>query len=297
MTHASFFLDLETTGLDPFRDAVVEVALWGRQNLQTLVSDAPPSKAAAQRVHGLTPDHLKAHGRPGREVLLELLHILGPHPVRIVAHHAAFDRDFLEAWAQRERLTLPPIQWECTRQRAQRLLGEAPLGHGLGDLATALGWAPAPRHRAAADVALTIRLNAELMAWEALQSQLRDQSPVLYLAGPLRGDGTPEAIRANQAAMLLRARWVQAVLPKATLVVPHGNFAYVDESGPRGMQVRSQVLASCERLVRLSDALIQNGETVTEGIRREREAAQALGLPIHVMPGWDGVPTAATSAA
>jgi DNA polymerase-3 subunit epsilon len=297
MTLPTFFLDFETTGLDPFRDAVVEVALRGRSHLEALVSDAPPSKAAAQRVHGLTPEHLRAHGRAGREVLLELLHLLGADPVRIVAHHAAFDRDFLEAWAQRERLTLPPLQWDCTRTRAQRLLGEASLGHGLGELATALGWAPAPRHRAAADVALTARLHAELLAWEALQAQFRDQAPVLYLAGPLRGDGSPEAIRANQAAMLVRARWVQAVLPKATLVVPHGNFAYVDESGPRGLQVRSQVLASCEKLVRLCDALIQNGEAITEGIRREREAALAHHRPILVVPGWDGASTAATSAA
>lgn len=297
MTLPTFTLDFETTGLDPFRDAVVEVALRGPSSLEALVSDAPPSKAAAQRVHGLAPEQLKAQGRPGREVLLELLHLLGSGPVRIRAHHAAFDRDFLEAWAQRERLTLPPIQWDCTRTRAQRLLGEAPLGHGLGDLAAALGWAPGPRHRAGRDVALTIRLHAELLAWEELQAHYRDLAPVLYLAGPLRGDGSPEAIRGNQAAMLVRARWVQAVLPKATLVVPHGNFAYVDESGPRGLQVRSQVLASCEKLVRLCDALIQNGESITEGIRREREAAQALHKPIFVMPGWDGVPSAATTAA
>ncbi|MBI3130196.1 MAG: 3'-5' exonuclease [Acidobacteria bacterium] len=293
----TFYLDFETTGLDPFRDAVVEVGLRGEGTFDALVSDAPPSKAAAQRVHGLSQEQLKAKGRAGREALLELLRVLGSDPVRVVAHQAVFERDFLEAWAQREGLALPPIQWDCTFVRARQLLGEAPIGHGLGELATALGWAPAALHRAGPDAALTRRLDESLRAWEALQARFQGQAPVLYLAGPLRGDGSPEAIRANQAAMLVRARWVQSVLPKATLVVPHGNFAFVDESGPRGHQVRSQVLASCEKLVRLCDALLQNGEAVTEGIRREREAALAHGLPILVVPGWEGGAAAASSAA
>jgi hypothetical protein len=293
----TYYLDFETTGLDPFRDAVVEVGLRGAGHFEALVSDAPPPKAAAQRMHGLSQDKLRAQGRPSREVLLEVLRVLGPNPVRIVAHSAVFARDFLEAWAQREGLALPSIQWDCTFVRARQLLGEAAIGHGLGELATALGWTPATLHRAGPDAALTQRLEGALRAWEALQARFRGQAPVLYLAGPLRGDGSGEAIRANQAAMLVRARWVQAVLPKATLVVPHGNFAFVDESGPRGHQVRSQVLASCEKLVRLCDALLQNGETVTEGIRREREVALARGLPILVVPGWDGGATAASSAA
>ncbi len=293
----TFYLDFETTGLDAFRDAVVEVGLRGAANFEALVSDAPPSKAAAQRVHGLSPERLKAQGRPGREVLLGLLHALGSAPVRILAHQAVFERDFLEAWAQREGLALPSIQWECTFVRSRQLLGEASIGHALGELAQALGWAPTTLHRAGPDAALTQRLDEALRAWEALQMRFHGQAPVLYLAGPLRGDGSTDAIRANQAAMLQRARWVQAVLPKATLVVPHGNFAYVDESGPHGHQVRSQVLASCEKLVRLCDALLQNGETVTEGIRREREVALAHGLPILVVPGWDGAAAVATSAA
>ncbi|HJV22561.1 MAG TPA: 3'-5' exonuclease [Holophagaceae bacterium] len=297
MSLPTFHLDFETTGQSPFRDAVVEVGLRGPRAFEALVSDGPRSTAAAERVHGLTLDLVKAQGKPGRQVLLDLLHTLGPGPVRIVAHGADTRRDFLEAWALRESLELPRIHWECTLLRAHRLLGEAPLGHGLGDLARALGWASTPLHRAGPDAELTQRLEAALPAWEALQARFRDQTPVLYLAGPLRGDGSAEVIRANQASMLQRARWVQAVLPKATLVVPHGNFAYVDESGPRGHQVRSQVLASCEKLVRLCDALLQNGEVPTEGVRRERETALAHGLPIFLVPGWDGSAAAASTAA
>ncbi|HJV89207.1 MAG TPA: 3'-5' exonuclease [Holophagaceae bacterium] len=293
----TFHLNLETTGLNPFRDAVVEVGLRGPRDFEAVVSDGPRSTAAAERAHGLTPERVRAEGQPGRQVLLNLLHALGPGPVRIVAHGADTRRDFLEAWALRESLELPRLHWECTLTRTQLLLGEAPLGHGLGDLARALGWAPSVLHRAGPGAALTRRLDGALGAWEALQARFREQTPVLYLAGPLRGDGSAEAIRANQAAMLQRARWVQAVLPKATLVVPHGNFAYVDESGPGGHQVRSQVLASCEKLVRLCDALLQNGEVPTEGVRREREAALAHGLPIHLVPGWDGPVSAASSAA
>jgi len=37
--------------------------------------------------------------------------------------------------------------------------------------------------------------------------------------------------------MQARGRLVQEHLPKAALVVPHGNFTYVDEAGPGGLPI------------------------------------------------------------
>ena len=107
---------------------------------------------------------------------------------------------------------------------------------------------------------------------------------VLYLAGPLRGDGTPGAIRRNQVRMMARARLIQELLPQAVLVVPHGNFSYIDEAGPGGLQVRARVLEACERLLLRCDGLVLCGSILTQGMLREKAAAEQAGLPIVQLP-------------
>jgi hypothetical protein len=121
-------------------------------------------------------------------------------------------------------------------------------------------------------------------AWLELQARFGTGPWVLYLAGPLRGDGSLEAIRRNQARMMARARLVQDLLPEATLVVPHGNFAFVDESGPGGLAVRARVLAGCERLLLRCDGLVLCSRELSPGMLREKEVAERAGLPIVHLP-------------
>ena len=285
-----FHLDFETTGLSPATAEVLELALRGPVCLDRLVSDAQPPSPEAFRVHGISSWLCHWKGRPSREVLTELLKALGPGPVEIVAHNAAFERSFLEAWAHREDLELPPITWTCTLAASRRILPKAPLNHQLGSLASSLGWRAEGLHRAAADTDLTVRLRGALEAWEKVKEALGPEPGVVYLAGPLRGDGSPEAIAHNQAAMRTVSRWAQAVLPAAALLVPHLNFAFADESGESGLAVRAQVLHSCEQLVSRCDALISFGPP-TEGMRREEAVAQGLGIPVFSAPAWDPLPS------
>ncbi len=282
-----FYLDFETTGLSPATAQVLELALRGAARLDRLVSDAPPASPEAFRVHGISPWLCQSEGRPSRVVLAELLTTLGPGPVEIVAHNAPFERGFLEAWAQREEMRLPDILWTCTLEASRRLMTRAPINHQLGSLATSLGWRAEGLHRSAADTEITVRLHQALEAWGQLKAALGPDPGVVYLAGPLRGDGSPEAIAHNQGAMKVIARWAQAVLPTATLVVPHLNFEFVDESGERGLTVRAQVLRSCEQLVARSNAIILCGPP-TEGMQRERIVADGMGIPAFSVPGWDG---------
>jgi hypothetical protein len=130
--------------------------------------------------------------------------------------------------------------------------------------------------------------------WRELQARFGQGSWVLYLAGPLRGDGTREAIAANQVRMLARARLVQDLLPSAVLVVPHANFAYVDESGPGGLGVRTRVLDACETLLLRCDALILCGGTLTAGMAREKATAERAGLPVLQLPEAPVPPAAPT---
>ena len=120
--------------------------------------------------------------------------------------------------------------------------------------------------------------------WGELQARFGQGPWVLYVAGPLRGDGSPEAIRANQARMMARARHLQDLLPQAVLVVPHTNFAFVDESGPGGLGVRARVLEACERLLLRCDGMILCGLTLSPGMARERAAAEKAGMPIVQLP-------------
>ena len=120
--------------------------------------------------------------------------------------------------------------------------------------------------------------------WQDLQTRFGQGPLVLYLAGPLRGDGTREAIRANQNRMLARARLIQDLLPQAALVVPHANFSYVDEAGPGGLAVRARVLDACERLLLRCDGMILCGAELSQGMVRERDAAVRAGMPIVQLP-------------
>ncbi len=282
-----FFLDFETTGLSPDTAQVIEVALRGAASLDRLISDAPTSLPEALQVHGITPWLCRVEGRPSRDVLTELLEALGPDPVEIVAHNASFEQSFLEAWASREGMQLPGVQWTCTLEWSRNLMAKAPINHRLGSLAKSLGWQAEGLHRASADTELTMRLYQAFKAWEGIQATLGPDPGVVYLAGPLRGDGLVTTIAHNQQAMSTLARWAQAMLPRATLLVPHLNFAFQDESGGNGWSVRSQVLRSCERLVARCDALILLGEP-TEGMLGEQKVADFLRIPVLCAPAWDG---------
>jgi hypothetical protein len=128
--------------------------------------------------------------------------------------------------------------------------------------------------------------------WAPLQETFGQAPVVLYVAGPLRGDGSPEAIRHNQEQMAAMARRLQALLPQAVLVVPHLNFAYFDESGEGGLGVRAQVLRACEQLLLRCDGMLLCGATLSPGMARERALAESRGLPILQVPGWEPRPAA-----
>ena len=281
-----FILDFETTGLDPATDQVLEVGLRGADTLDALISDARPASPEAAEVHGLDPDLCRCLGRPSAEVLGDLLARLGPGPVEVVAHNASFERRFLEAWAAREGRGLPEIRWHCTLERAWALAPKAPFSCRLGALAELFGWPTEGLHGAGMDATLTGRLVDVLDAWTAVRDRLGPEPGLVYLAGPFRGDGSAEVMAHNRARMAGLARWAQAVLPDATLMVPHLNFAYADEAGKHGDRIRAQVLRSCEALVARCHALIQCGSHRTEGMAREIAVAQARGIPVLQVSGW-----------
>jgi len=159
-------LDTETTGLDPRRDRVIDLAavrldagLAVVDRFSTLVAPGAPVPLSVQRLTGLGDAEL--HGAPSFAEAYEGLRSFVGDAVA-VGHNIAFDRAHLEEGARRDGL--PPLGggWLDTLEAALFLYPELDR-HALAVLAVELGL-PAPTHRALADAETTAALLARLCA-------------------------------------------------------------------------------------------------------------------------------------
>ncbi|WP_345456194.1 3'-5' exonuclease [Deinococcus aluminii] len=167
--------DLETTGLSPERDAIVEIGALrvrdGRvveaERFETLVR--PLSAAGeplripwyAQRVHGISDEMVR--NAPGlAQVLPEFLDFVGGSAV--VAHNVGFDGGFMRAAARRHGLVWSPPAEYCTVQLSRRAFPHE-RSHNLDVLAQRLDltFAPGGRHRSLGDVQVTAEAFVRLM--------------------------------------------------------------------------------------------------------------------------------------
>lgn len=155
-------IDVETTGIDPTVDRVVEVACalvrgtQCREIFSSLVDPGRPIPATASAVHHITDRHVA--GAPSLDQLREKLTGMCADAV-VVAHNARFDLGFLPFLAARPAL--------CTMRLAMRVLPDAPnyknqvLRYYLGLDANGDDAVP---HRARGDVAVTSRILAICLA-------------------------------------------------------------------------------------------------------------------------------------
>jgi DNA polymerase-3 subunit epsilon len=161
-------LDLETTGLDYRRDAIVSVALVEIANLvpvdrpilHTLIDpgrDIPPSASA---VHGITDDMVRT--APAIAEVLPGIVARCADAV-VVGHHVGFDVAMLRRAARAGGHSMPPLPWLCTWRMTGAL--DSRLAHrDLADIAQRFGIAPEAykRHDALDDARLTAHLFARL---------------------------------------------------------------------------------------------------------------------------------------
>ncbi len=167
--------DLETTGLSPERDAIVEIgALRIRdgqvaesERFETLVrpvgARGEPLRIPwhAQRVHGIS-DEMVRDAPHLADVLPGFLAFVGTSPV--VAHNVGFDGGFMRAVTKRHGLVWAPPAEYCTVQLSRRAFpGER--AHNLDVLAGRLGltFAGGGRHRSFGDVQVTALAFVRLM--------------------------------------------------------------------------------------------------------------------------------------
>jgi DNA polymerase-3 subunit epsilon len=153
-------LDLETTGLDPERHAIVELAMrtvWIDvdfnvvalgTSLSWLEDPGEPLSPEIQRLTGLTDADLLGRAIDAAAVSREVL-----RASLVVSHHARFDRKFFEARFP----LLKDLPWGCSCHEVD-WPARGFDGRALGSLLTQVGRFSLDAHRAGADVDALITL-------------------------------------------------------------------------------------------------------------------------------------------
>ena len=154
-------IDLETTGLSPEHDAIIEIGAVRftqdrvLETWSTLVNPRRPIPIKIQHLTGISQADVA--GAPSlHQVIPELRRIAGDHP--IVGHNVAFDLSFLNRLG-----LLAQNQAIDTFELASILVPEAPR-YSLGALADRLGIPLPSRHRALDDAMATRELFLALLA-------------------------------------------------------------------------------------------------------------------------------------
>ncbi len=141
-------LDLETTGLDPERDQIIEIGavkFQGEEVLDTfhtLVDPGCPLPYRVRLITGITSEELET-APPFTAVATEFLSFVGSHP--IVGQNIAFDLDFLHS----QGISFASTVYD-TLEIANILLPQLS-DYSLPALAEQLGVSPSVYHRALAD--------------------------------------------------------------------------------------------------------------------------------------------------
>lgn len=156
--------DTETTGLDPGRDEIVELAAVklrsgrpaGRFH-KYLRNTVPVGESEA--IHGFSDAFLAEHGEPAGEVLRAFLKFAGRGV--LVGHNVGFDLRMLRAQARRLNVPLADFTWFDTLDLAQRFVDSD--DYKLATLARRFGIQAARHHHAGSDVDVTCALLAELI--------------------------------------------------------------------------------------------------------------------------------------
>ena len=206
MTAEFVAFDLETTGLSPDHDRIVEVGAIrfdasGRELdlFERLVNPLRPSGAVARSIHGI-PDEELAGAETAAIVLPAFVDFLGdPSRTTLLAHNAAFDAGFLGR--ELVRIGLPMPGHAVVDTLALSRLRWPKLGtHKLDSLAQRLDLDPHGPHRALADARRVLGL------WLALEKGAEPgESPLAYpifdAIGPLPAPRAGTRWRRPSAAM------------------------------------------------------------------------------------------------
>jgi DNA polymerase-3 subunit epsilon len=166
LTEPIIVLDFETTGLDPRRARLTEVAALrvehGRitERFETLIHCGVPVPAPIAQLTGISTDMVRAAPEVA-EILPALRRFIGGSSV--VAHHGSFDQKFYEHALRRCRMRSYSNDFVCTVRVARRVIPGLE-SYGLQVLAKHCGaHYRSAAHRASADAEVTAAVLLELV--------------------------------------------------------------------------------------------------------------------------------------
>lgn len=177
-------IDIETTGLDRRADRIVEIAviqldanLGEQSRWLSLVN--PERPVGATHIHGL--DDAALAGAPTfRDIAVQLANLLTGRV--LVAHHAAFEQEFLNNEFARAGLNVALDAGSCVCTMDQSRIYLPPGSHSLHGVAARLGVAAGSHHRAIHDAETCARL---LKAYVELENTGKR-----YIDSAINRDGT-----------------------------------------------------------------------------------------------------------
>jgi DNA helicase-2/ATP-dependent DNA helicase PcrA len=157
-------MDVETTGLSPGRDEVVEVAgvrLRRGKRVSTFQCYLRPTAPVgeSEKVHGYSDMFLREKGGDPRAVLEEFAAFA--RDAHVVGHNVRFDLAILRGHARRIGMGIRFDDWDDTLLLSRRFTRSD--RHDLDTLARLFGLPPRPSHRALDDAERTAELLARLV--------------------------------------------------------------------------------------------------------------------------------------
>lgn len=158
--------DLETSGLYPDKDEILEIAgikMKGPEEIgrfEILIQPTKPIAPEVEKINGLNELFLLVNGKKSKEALTEFLAFIGPSIV--VGHNIKdFDWPFIISHAQKHTLALPKNPLIDTLHLSRQLL--ALPRYNLTEVARHFGYENRNAHRAMPDVEVNAKVFVELM--------------------------------------------------------------------------------------------------------------------------------------
>jgi DNA polymerase III subunit epsilon len=181
--------DLETTGLDPEKDRIIEAAVVIftfdeiKKSFETLIDPEIPISLESMAIHHITEEMIV--GKPKIEdVISQILALINNYP--IVGHGIGLDIAFLRAAAQRFRIPCTLSTQYIDTLRLARLYGESPT-NSLEMLRKHFNIDSEGAHRAMNDVMVNIEVFKFLSSHFKTTEELFDRltRPILLKTMPL----------------------------------------------------------------------------------------------------------------